>query len=117
LPPTEVARPCAALDHFIEGFPTSAGLLKQIKREFETALDRVIVFARDNVQLREKRSADKAVRRAAVDNAYHKVPSCLRPLLQCASTAACPPTGLWDVRNTSMYTCASRCFMSDFGCS
>ena len=66
---------CAALDHFIEGFPTYAGVLKEIKTEFETALNRVVVFARDNVQLRQQRSADKAARDEAVEKAYQKVPS------------------------------------------
>lgn len=63
----------AALDHFIEGFPTYAGLLKEIKKEFETALNRVIVFARDNVHLRQQRSADKVAKSQAVDKAYQKV--------------------------------------------
>lgn len=63
----------AALDHFIEGFPTYAGILKEIKREFEAALNRVVVFARDNVQLRQQRTADKAARGEAVDKAYKKV--------------------------------------------
>jgi hypothetical protein len=61
------------LDHFIEGFPTYARLLKGIKGEFEAALNRAIVFARDNVQLRQQRSEDKAARSAVVDKAYHKV--------------------------------------------
>lgn len=64
---------CTALSHFVEGFPTYAALLKDIKKEFETTLDRVIVFAHDNVQLRQQRSADKAARSEAVDKAYQKV--------------------------------------------
>ena len=54
------------------GFPTYAGVLKEIKSEFEAALNRVVVFARDNVQLRQQRSADKAGRDEAVEKAYQK---------------------------------------------
>ena len=48
-------------------------MLKEIKSEFEAALNRVVVFARDNVQLRQQRSADKAGRDEAVEKAYQKV--------------------------------------------
>jgi hypothetical protein len=63
----------AALDRFIEGFPTYARLLTEMKGEFERALNRAIECARDNVELRQQRSADKAARAQAVDQAYQKV--------------------------------------------
>ena len=81
-----------ALDTFISGFPTYAPLLRRIKCELDSAVDRGVTDAKNALALREQLRSARLERDVAVARARHQVRSLcckLRQRLLCRLPCVC----------------------------
>lgn len=87
VPPTDATRAAfssnsafhiysTALEEFTAGFPTYRPLMLEIKGELDGAVNDAVRCAKENVELRQKRTEARRAREAAVDEAYKKVLPC-----------------------------------------